>query len=102
MIAGFVLAAAAIIASIGDRPFVRFAKRSGVYSRLVSRLFSLMRWCFASAVLFITAIAFKPEWRLEWYPYAIWIWGFTAFTALLSAVRVAKTFALFMKLIGDE
>ncbi len=69
--AGFMLAAAAILASIGDRPFIRRAKRAGVYTALIGFLFVAMRWSIATVALSISALILNPDWYLKWHAGAV-------------------------------
>ena len=91
--AGFMLAGAAILASIGDRPFIRQARRAGVYAALVHYLFVSMRWCVYTSALSIPAILFDPIWKLSWYPFAFGIWGFVALTALFASLRALRVYS---------
>jgi hypothetical protein len=100
--AGFMLAAASILASIGDRPFIRQARRAGVYASLIGHLFTAMRWSIGVAVLSLPAILFDPQWRLPWYGVGIWVWAFVAFTALSASIRALRTFTKMMRYVSDD
>jgi len=101
-IAGFMLAAAAILASIGDRPFIRQARRAGVYAKLIHYLFVSMRWCIYTASVSIPAILFEPIWKLNWYPVALACWGFLTFTALFASLRALQMFTKVMRYVSDD
>ena len=101
-IAGFMLAAAAILASIGDRPFIRQARRAGVYAKLIHFLFVSMRWSIYTAAVSIPAILFDPIWRFSWYPIALGAWGFVTLTALLSSIRALQMFTKVMRYVSDD
>lgn len=100
--AGFMLAAAAILASIGDRPFIRQAKRAGVYSNLIHYLFVSMRWCIYGASISIPAVLYSPAWKLKWYPFALGIWGFVVLTSLFTSFRALRSFTKVMKYVSED
>lgn len=101
-IAGFMLAAAAILASIGDRPFIRQARRAGVYSQLIHYLFVSMRWGIYTAAFSVLGILFDPAWRLQWYSFAIALWGYLTFTALFSSIRALQMFTKVMRYVSED
>jgi hypothetical protein len=101
-VAGFMLAAAAILASIGDRPFIRQAKRAGAYTALIHYLFVSMRWCIGSTSISILAMLFDAIWKLWWYPVGLGVWGFITFTALFASVRALQTFTKVMVYVSSD
>lgn len=101
-IAGFMLAAAAILASVGDRPFIRQARRAGVYGKLIHFLFVSIRWSIYAASISVPAILFDPIWKLRWYPIALGCWAFVTFTALFSSIRALQMFTKVMRYVSDD
>jgi len=103
LIAGFTLTAASILVSIGDRPYVREAKRAGVYGRLVSNLFTSMRWCIACLAVSIPAMLFHPDWKMNWYPAGLAVWGLLCGVATgTSSLRSLSTFSLLLRFVAKS
>ena len=102
VVAGFMLTAASILTGLADRPFIRSAKRAGVYTSLVANLFSAMRWCIAATVVSLPALLFNPDWKLAWYPFALGVWSFISFTALGASVRALTTFTKLMNYVAED
>jgi hypothetical protein len=102
VLAGFMFAAASILASIGDKPFMDIVQRQGVYERLINRMFSGVRWCVATAVLSIIGILYDPSWDLWWYPLAVTAYSAVFATAVAVNWRVLSTFALLMRILAKR
>ena len=96
LLAGFSLTAASILATIGDRPFLRSVKRAGVYRLLISNLFTSMRWCICLTIISIPALLFKPTWNVPWQVVALVFWLFVSFTAAGTSIRALRTFTKLM------
>ena len=102
VLAGFMFAAASILASLGDKPFMDVVKQQGVYERLIKRMFSGVRWCVATAVLSIIGILYEPRWNLPWYPVAVAAYVAVFGTAVAVNWRVLSTFSLLMRILAKQ
>jgi hypothetical protein len=71
-----------------------------VYANLIKDLFIAMRWCVAVTAISLPALLFNPEWKLSWYPVALWVWMFVAFTALGTSIRSLKSFIKLTSLLS--
>jgi hypothetical protein len=56
----------------------------------------------AAAVVSAIGLAYDPNWKLTWYPYAITFWLFCVTTALGTAIRAVRIFSLLFHLMAEE
>jgi hypothetical protein len=100
--AGFMLTAASILASMRESWYLQRAREAGVYASLIRYLLVAMSWCLAAAFVSGIGLAYRPEWKLSWYPQAVTAWIFLAICASGATVRVIRIFALLLRLISME